>query len=69
MSITITFLILYLIIIFIIILVKGGGSDAAGINLSSFGDGFHTVNGVTIGPDGKFTSRKWNMYMCFTFTE
>ena len=50
-------------------IVKGGGSSATGINLSSFGDGFHTVNGVTIGPDGKFTSRKCNMYMYFTFTE
>ena len=53
MSITITFLILYLIIIFIIILVKGGGSDAAGINLPRSG-GFHTVKGITIGPDRKF---------------
>ena len=40
-----------------IIIVKGG-SLATGINLSSFGDGFHTVNGVTIGPDRKFTFRK-----------
>ena len=49
---TITFLILYLIIIFIIILVKGGGSSTTGILLSTFSDGFHTVDGVNIGSIG-----------------
>jgi len=53
MFMSIIFLILYLIILSI---VKGGGGGAAGINLSSFGGGFHTIDGVNIGPNSKFTS-------------
>ena len=36
--------------------VKGGGGGATGINLSFFSGGFHTVDGVTVGPGRKFTS-------------